>query len=197
MHRIYAALIEVIAAAFFIIPVWCIYNRLCFHNWKKTMIYIIFGLYLTAILALVGFPNIMSTKINFTVNIIPFVYMIPDAVNALLNVLLFIPLGFFLPVLWNEFRSIKRVLLAGFLTTLVIEISQIFTYRATDIDDIITNIVGTLLGYLIARWFMRAFTRGILTTSKMNDFYVICGSVVIVMFFFQPFISSLLWNIVL
>lgn len=186
-----------IAAAFFIIPVWCIYNRLYFHSWKKTMLYILFGFYLTAILALVGFPNITSMEIHFTANVIPFAYMISDVVNAFLNILLFIPFGFFLPVLWNEFRSIKKVLMAGFLTTSVIEISQIFTYRATDIDDIITNIAGTLIGYFIVRWFTGNFTRGILRVSKINEFYVICGSVVVVMFLFQPFISSLLWKIVL
>ena len=42
----------------------------------------VFGLYLTAVLSLVGFPNIMSLKVELTVNIIPFVYMIDDFVNA-------------------------------------------------------------------------------------------------------------------
>ena len=33
-QRIYSALIEIVAAAVFIIPIWCIYNKLCFHSWK-------------------------------------------------------------------------------------------------------------------------------------------------------------------
>ena len=45
--------------------------------------------------------------------------------------------------------------------TSFIEIAQIFTGRATDIDDIITNIAGTLVGYLIAYWFTGIFTRKI------------------------------------
>ena len=72
--------------------------------------YMVFGFYLTAVLALVGFPNIMSLKVELTVNIIPFVYMIDDFVNACLNVLLFVPFGFFLPVLWKEFRNAKKYL---------------------------------------------------------------------------------------
>lgn len=197
MYRIYSALIEVLAAAFFIIPLWCIYNKLCFHSWKRTIAYMIVGFYLTAVSALVGFPNITLMKIKLTVNVIPFVYMVSDFANACLNVLLFIPFGFFLPMLWNEFRSIKRVLTAGFLTTSFIEISQIFTNRATDIDDVITNTIGTLIGYLIAYCLTRSFTRGILTDSKISDFYVICGSVVMIMFFLQPFLSVLLWEMVL
>lgn len=48
MYRIYSALIEVVATAVFIIPIWCIYNKLCFHSWKRTIIYMVFGFYFTA-----------------------------------------------------------------------------------------------------------------------------------------------------
>ena len=197
MYRIYSTLIEIVAAAVFIIPIWCIYNKLLFRSWKITILYIIFGFYLTAVLALVGFPNIISLKVELTVNIIPFIYMINDFSNACLNVLLFVPFGFFLPVLWNEFGNQKNFFLAGFAMTSFIEIAQIFTGRATDIDDIITNIAGTLVGYLIAYWFTGIFTRKIVKNSKKNDFYIICASVVLIMFFLQPFISSLLWEMIL
>lgn len=133
MYRIYSALIEMMAAAVFIIPLWCIYNKLRFHSWKRTIIYMVFGLYLTVLLALVGFPNVMSLKIDFTVNLIPFVDMVSDFINACLNILLFVPFGFFLPILWEPFQKIKNVALTGMLTTLFIEVSQIFTYRTTDI----------------------------------------------------------------
>ena len=187
MYRIYSTLIEIVAAAVFIIPIWCIYNKLLFRSWKITILYIIFGFYLTAVLALVGFPNIISLKVELTVNIIPFIYMINDFSNAC----------FFLPVLWKEFRNAKKVFIAGFAMTSFIEIAQIFTGRATDIDDIITNIAGTLVGYLIAYWFTGIFTRKIVKNSKKNDFYIICASVVLIMFFLQPFISSLLWEMIL
>ena len=197
MYRIYITLIEVMAAAVFIIPLWMLYHKICFHSWKRTMIYMVFAFYMTAVLALVGFPNITLFKIEVTVNVIPFIYMIPDFANACLNVLLFIPFGFFLPILWEKFRNVKRTIVAGLLTTLFVEISQLFTGRATDIDDVITNILGTIIGYYIAYWFTKAFTGRVLENSKQSDFNLICGSVVIVMFFFQPFISTLLWEMVL
>ena len=162
MYRIYITLIEVMAAAVFIIPLWVLYHKICFHSWKRTMI-----------------------------------YMIPDFANACLNVLLFIPFGFFLPTLWEKFRNVKSTIVAGLLTTLFIEISQLFTGRATDIDDVITNILGTIIGYYIACWFTKSFTGRVLENSKQSDFNLICGSVVIIMFFFQPFISNLLWKMVL
>ena len=81
--------------------------------------------------------------------------------------------------------------------TSCIEIAQIFTGRTTDIDDIITNIAGTLIGYLIAHWFTSSFTRRIVKHSKISDFYILCVSVALIMFFLQPFISYLLWEMVL
>lgn len=159
MYRIYSALIEIVAAAVFIIPIWCIYNKLCFHSWKRTIIYMVLGFYFTAVLALVGFPNIASLKIDFAVNIIPFLDMVSDFTNACLNILLFVPFGFFLPILWDKFRNIKNIALVGFIATSLIEISQIFTFRTSDINDIITNTVGTIIGYFIVHRITDNFTK--------------------------------------
>lgn len=197
MHRIYSTLIEIMAAAVFIIPIWSIYNKLFFHSVKRTIVYIVFGFYLTAILALVGFPSVILLKLDFSVNIVPFVDMISDFVNACLNILLFVPFGFFLPTLWSGFRNKKSVILTGLITTCVIEISQIFTFRTTDINDLVANTVGTIIGYYLAQSITKNFTEHTLSNSKSSDFYVICGSVVLIMFFLQPFISSLLWEMVL
>ena len=194
MSRIYNALIEIVAAAVFIIPLWCIYEKIFFQSWKRTMVYMIFGFYLAVVLALVGFPNITMLQMELTVNLIPFIYMLSDFVNACLNVLLFVPFGFFLPMLWKEFRSIKSVALAGIVATSFIEISQLLTGRAT---DIITNSIGTLIGYFIVRFVTENFTKRTLSDSKINDFYLICGSVGVIMFFLQPFVSTWLWGILL
>ena len=197
MFRIYSALIDVLAAAVFIIPVMAVYNRIFFHSGKRTVIYIVFGLYLSAVLGLVGFPSIKSLNIDFSVNLIPFIDMIPDYVNACLNVLLFVPFGFLLPILWSRFRSIKCTALTGLLTSFVIEISQIFTFRTTDINDLITNTVGAIIGYCIAQYLTGKFTKHVVSGSKGRDFYIICISVGLIMFLLQPFISSLLWEMVL
>ena len=197
MHRMYAALIEIVAASIFMIPVFLIYNKAFFHNVKQTFVYIIFGFYLTAVLALVGSPDITSLTVDLTVNMIPFVDMISDFVNACLNVLLFIPFGFFLPISWSEFSDRKKIILAGVGATCIIEILQIFTFRTTDVDDIITNTVGTMIGYHVAKWITKNFTQHIAPNTKKRDFYVICGTVGIIMFLLQPFVSSLLWELVL
>ena len=49
MSRIYNALIELVAAAVFIIPLWGIYEKFFFQSWKRTMVYMIFGFYLAVV----------------------------------------------------------------------------------------------------------------------------------------------------
>lgn len=67
----------------------------------------------------------------------------------ILNVFCFIPLGFICPMLSKLYEKWKKILLLGFGLSLVIEMSQLFTlYRATDINDLIANVLGTALGYL-------------------------------------------------
>lgn len=197
MVRIYSTLIEIIAAAVLVIPIMVVYNRIFFRSGKRTVVYILFGLYCVAIFALVGFPNIKSRNINVSMNVIPFIDMASDSVNACLNVLLFVPFGFLLPVLWSKFRSVKECAMMGCITSCIIEISQIFTFRTTDINDLITNTAGTIIGYCAARYLTNKFTKYIVSGSRDRDFYIISVSAGLVMFLLQPFVSSLLWKMVL
>lgn len=66
-----------------------------------------------------------------------------------LNVIMFLPLGFLLPCIWKKCRNIMNVAVSGLFLSLLIEISQIFNWRATDIDDLLANTIGACVGYLV------------------------------------------------
>ena len=68
-------------------------------------------------------------------NLIPFSAGPIDAVGYLLNVVLFVPLGFLLPLLWPKEDRFWKILLAGVAFSLLIELSQLINLRSTDIDD--------------------------------------------------------------
>lgn len=84
-------------------------------------------------------------KLDDTINFIPF--SSEGAMTYLLNILMFMPLGFLLPLIWRDFRSLKKVVFVGFIMSLSIELCQLFCLRATDVDDLIMNTIGSLLGY--------------------------------------------------
>ena len=66
------------------------------------------------------------------------------------NIAMFVPIGFFPALLWRGWRWWKALLL-GCLTSCAIEFIQFFIGRSTDIDDVILNTTGALLGYGLFR----------------------------------------------
>ena len=194
MYRIYSTGIETAAASAILIPILFLYHIFIFHNIKKTAAYILFSLYLAAICFLVGFPNIAGMRIVLSHNFIPLRGMLTDITNSYLNVLLFIPLGIFVPCLWPEYRSMLKTVGLGLMTSLGIEILQIFTFRATDINDVITNVAGTMIGYLIGRLIIKRFPQLNWLGCKERELYLLYATVVVVMFFSQPFIQFVLGN---
>ncbi|HDR8355820.1 TPA: VanZ family protein, partial [Bacillus cereus] len=67
----------------------------------------------------------------------------------LLNIVLFMPFGFLLPTIWPQFRKMKNTVCAGFLFSLAIELNQLLNNRITDIDDLFTNTLGAIVGYVL------------------------------------------------
>ena len=68
--------------------------------------------------------------------------------NLLGNLVLLAPLGIFLPLLFRKSRKFTVVVATGFLVTLSIEVFQLLLrFRVFDIDDLIINTIGAVLGY--------------------------------------------------
>lgn len=64
------------------------------------------------------------------------------------NTLLFIPLGFFLPLLFKKLRGFFRTIGAAAAIMTAVELTQLFTLRGyADIDDLILNLLGAAAGY--------------------------------------------------
>lgn len=64
------------------------------------------------------------------------------------NIIMFMPIGFFPALLWRKWRW-RKSLLTGFCTSTAIEFIQFFIGRSTDIDDVILNTAGALIGFWI------------------------------------------------
>ena len=62
------------------------------------------------------------------------------------NIAVFLPAGFFAGLFSEKPRWWKAVL-CSFALSLFIELGQIFVWRGTDVDDLILNTIGGLLGY--------------------------------------------------
>lgn len=87
------------------------------------------------------------------VNLMPLTGL-DDPIGIVLNVALFVPMGLLLPLLLRT-PSAARVVTTGLLVSLAIELTQLLTDitistgRVADVDDLLANTAGTVLGYAV------------------------------------------------
>jgi glycopeptide antibiotics resistance protein len=80
-----------------------------------------------------------------------------DAPSFVLNVIMFVPAGVLAPLLWRAADSVRRLALVAALASAGIELTQFVlgvtlgSRRTVDINDLIANTAGALLGLLILR----------------------------------------------
>lgn len=170
---------------------------------KQTRIHIItafvFCYYLIGVLTMAGIGRIKAFSPKFVC--IPFAEMIIGPADAALNVLLFLPFGFFLSLLYKRYNRISRIALVGFLLSLSVELVQMFGRGATDINDLITNTVGTCLGYCIYKLLSKLTPKELcekFQANRINDcnevlFFVIYSFLVMVTI--QPLIIHALFRL--
>ncbi|MEO6229484.1 MAG: VanZ family protein [Ferruginibacter sp.] len=173
----------------FVLPLWIIVrtviaainnkNTGSLVNAKKELLLVFFIIYITSVLSLTLAPASLTHFNNphqLRLNYIPFVniyndlcymfkisyYEVTEIVleNLLGNILLFIPMGFFIPLLFPTYGSIKKILIICVLFSFLIELTQFLMYwygtnRTADIDDIILNTLGGFLGFVIYRKFFK------------------------------------------
>lgn len=194
MNRFLFTGIEAFAASFAVIPVILYLKKRYSWSIRKTICYTALSLYLAGMYAVVGLPNVAYIRFEPNFNFEPFAYMFSDWESSLLNVVLFFPLGFVLPVFWQDFKAFWKILLLGFTFSLAIETLQIFTFRATDVNDLMTNTLGTLLGWMAARLVLLV-TPGLVPNKTTKDFPILCAVTFGIMFFLHPFLSGMVWSI--
>lgn len=83
-------------------------------------------------------------------------------VNLVGNILLFMPLGFLYSLSRKRKVAFLEIFLLSLGTTVLIETLQylFLTSRRADVDDIILNLVGGLIGYGLYRWMVRGKASG-------------------------------------
>ncbi len=137
----------------------------------RSILWTVFGIYVCVVVGILflggrndRFPyQSVWEYIRNSVNLIPFKtiwdYAVDVAVkpwmlgiairNVLGNLVLFYPMGMCLPCLFPRIRTLKQTVLISLCTILSVEIIQIIFRRGIfDIDDLILNMAGWILGFL-------------------------------------------------
>ena len=88
------------------------------------------------------------------INLVPLVHLLDYAIageatlNIVGNTTMFIPIGIIFPIVYKELNTHAKVIAAGVGFSICIEILQLPFYdRVSDVDDLLLNSVGFLVGY--------------------------------------------------
>ena len=137
--------------------------------YKKSFVYLFFfsimAVYIFNVIKLTQFPIYIDEyqreafggqNVWREMNLIPFKYDFTMA--SFLNIVMTLPFGFGLPFLIKT--SFKRIFIAAILIGLIMEVCQLlsalyagYTFRYVDINDVIFNFMGTIIGYIIFKVF--------------------------------------------
>ena len=145
------------------IAIWINQKRI---DWKRETVLLMMYINLAVILRFTFFPMSkvdgriqplvfdIATAFPFRVNLLPLVNLFDyDSkrdllLNVIGNAAMFIPSGIVLPIVYKRLNTFWKVLTTGIGISLCIEIIQLpFSVRATDVDDLILNTIGVILGY--------------------------------------------------
>ena len=182
-------LIFPILAAVFTLP-YMIYQYRKYGAMLFTRITIVYSMILYLLcayfLVILPFPQSDIPRLSQTMQLVPFHFIeeiiqkdlhgfiaylkCPQVYQAIFNLLLTLPFGIYLRYYFN--KKWYQVFLAGFLFSLSFELLQLtgilgiyhYPYRLFDVDDLIINTIGAMLGYI-----MTPFLLKILPTRKQLD----------------------------
>ncbi|MEG0826630.1 MAG: VanZ family protein [Bacilli bacterium] len=119
----------------------------------KELLNLLFILYILCLFHVVTFQDVSWSSSNF----VPFKEMFRYEIGSRLffknvvgNILMFIPYGFFTSYIIKAKKK-SFVLLLILIASITVETTQFWIGRVFDIDDILLNLLGGIVGYLIYR----------------------------------------------
>ena len=158
--------LEIVFTAIWLMIRIAIWIKEKYIDWMREAILLLMYINLAVILRFTFFPMSkvdghiqplvfdVATAFPFRVNLLPLVKLFDydSKKDLLLNVIgnaaMFVPSGIVLPIVYKRLNTFGKVLLVGVGISLCIEIIQLpFSVRATDVDDLILNTIGVIVGY--------------------------------------------------
>lgn len=147
----------------------------------KDLTYLSFVIYLLSLFQLVTLQDAVSWSTN---NFIPLKeitrYNIGSALfikNVIGNILLFVPFGFFISYILKSKRWFEPFIIT-IICSVTIEFVQLSIGRVFDVDDILLNLIGGIIGYLIYK--LARFIASKLPKWLKNVYFLDFISIVIV-----------------
>ena len=126
---------------------------------SKTLYIVLFAAYIAAVICLTLISGGKESSRRY--QLVPFITLISNIsihnysyiVQTIGSIVMFIPMGILVGL---KKRELRYSLLAGLIFSLAIETTQLITLRGVfDVDDLIFNTIGSIIGYLVIRLYSK------------------------------------------
>ncbi len=107
------------------------------------------------------------------------------------NILLFAPLGYF-ATYYCKLKGVVSITIISMLSSVTIEIVQHFIGRSVDIDDVILNVFGGILGFLVYK-LLSAIESKLPKAFRKKWFYNLLSIIIIILV--GLYLTKTLWGI--
>ncbi|MDD2392136.1 MAG: VanZ family protein [Bacilli bacterium] len=169
---------------------WLIKNKkvVNFHN---ELMMFLFGIYVLCIFYVVTFQDVDWSTSNFIPFKEIFRYDFGTRLfykNVIGNMMMFMPYGLFITYFLKT-KKVSLILFLSFILSLTIEITQFFIGRVFDIDDIMLNLIGALIGFYLFR-IINYIKQKLPKVLKNSIFYSIV--LIIIMIVFVLYLSKII-----
>ncbi len=170
-------------------------------NHEKLVFYREFINLMFVIYILLLYQLLTTTELNKMsgLNIVPFTEIFryeigsPSFIyNVIGNILIFIPFGYFVSM-YMKATKFSHILAVSLITSLTVELVQLHIGRSFDIDDIILNVSGSILGFLLFIG-LTAIKKHLPRIFQSDLFYnIICLLILVVVIIYFTKIIGLGW----
>lgn len=88
------------------------------------------------------------------------------------NIIAFTPMGFLLPFLFNRIKGVVKISIISFIISLFFEVIQLITNLGSfDVDDMILNVLGAIIGFMVYIAVINKFRENIQRSYRRNPHY--------------------------
>lgn len=161
----------------------------------KEIFNLIFIIYLSCLFEIVFFSQEIIPE-NYSINLIPFNEILRYEFGSYLfiknivgNIILFMPFGFFI----GHFLKRKKMYLVftmSLIASICIETIQLYIGRAFDLDDILLNVAGALIGYLFYKMLYRLNIKVIEVLRKKDILNIIIITILVILIMLVRFVGK-------
>ena len=169
------------------------HDRKSFRLYEE-LFHLMFIVYLLVLFQLVTSQDLIGGGTNLTPfkEIFRYELMSTSFIKQVIgNIILFIPLGYFVSY-YCKLKGIVGITIVSILSSVTIEIVQHFIGRSVDIDDIILNVTGGIIGFLFYKLFKK-INEKLPNFMKKKWFYNLLSIIIILLI--GLYLSNALWGL--